>query len=425
MPKILIYNDQGDDQGESGYSLRAQRAGWWLESGDIFLTHTDLPAISLQCIADIKQFDANKVTCIKLPRNNKPLCDNLLENATALAKLKICMKKSNAWELMIYDYNQSVVSLGIELKLLLPDSVSLEILDGKYFFHVLAKANKISKPEMRVCNSISELAHSMETFLKKNDTLILKRSAGMGGVGNIGISKERQPCLPGTYKTLYLEKSSTKALASQVWDEPNFNRIGGEIICETYHPSVKTISAEILIPSSEEKPHILTSYEIKMNPLYSGLELPIQTLNSTEYQEFTHSSLLLAKAIQQLGYTGIMTCDAIKSIENKILFNEINLRPGSGTCIHYIGASLLGENYNSTHNMLLIYAAKCDYSFDELKERMVEKKLQFSKDVNEGILITAYVYQNIGQCDYLVIAQSSKKLNSLYQEMQDFLEPVT
>jgi hypothetical protein len=122
--------------------------------------------------------------------------------------------------------------------------------------------------------------------------------------------------------------------------------------------------------------------------------------------------------MQERGYLGYLCCDAILTDDDKILFTEINVRPGAETHAYVLAQHLFGEGYENKMIVLTRNGLKTD-SFINTYNELKDKNLLLSNDDEAGIVLLTVDDTNSKQFEYLVAAPDLKIAYTLEKKLSN------
>lgn len=437
MPKLIIPNlvsteIVNDIPPADYYKLifYCYRYMWLLEAGDIIILPADPGKAFLEYICEIKGFKRDDFHIIIL---DKPQClvGEVLRNQDLLKQLKQLINKAPKadWSLRPYYFNDDILWLAHELKIKdkLIENVkspvdTIKLWNSKSEFREIAQKCGAPLAEGVLCKKKDDLIKAIKELTGTTGHLIIKQIYSGGCYGNIGITiNEDFKSMPGANKVFHLKEVNNveeiKEITENLWSIL-VNELNSHLVAEVYYPNSLSITTEMWIPPKREgKPQLLNYCEQRMEPQWVGLEMPPHQLK-TDSEFFTYSPKI-GEYLQDRGYTGYISCDAIKTETDKIVFNEINVRLSAVTHIHKLLSSLLGQNYYKEHTFLTRNDIKKISSFQELKNQLEQHNLSYSSSTQTGVIILFVDEQYKNNTEYLIVAPTRELAYQIESELQE------
>lgn len=397
--------------------MKSQRPAWWMKEGDIFLTHAAFDHEFLQYLCNIKKIDLKKIKIIVPKGDIRFLSLEVYQDEKLLKQLRSEMRDISEWEIVPYYYSSAIADLAKKLNIPNRMKIGVELLDEKRFFLQLADSRHIPIPEAKVCYHQEELLIAANELLDITGELIFKQNRGSGGEGNYVISLKNNVA-KGAKKTIKItNKNELENAVIKIWDQltDDFNNT---IICESYHKFKTVISNELFVPLYPNFPRIVNYYEIQLDPLYSGILIPSLSIGPSDISFFSSASIIIAQIVQQYGYNGMISCDAIKTQEDEILFNEVNVRGGGCTHLDEIANCLIGENYMDSHIILTKFQLPCSYNFKQIIKILKKHHLHFDSLTKKGVIIPAYDPIQHQYCDVIIFGESESEVAEISEKVK-------
>jgi hypothetical protein len=432
MPKLIIPNayelyqfdsaslTQDEINARYFYNLRFL---WLLESGDAILL-PKLPAKGfLSYLVKLKKIDPDSLHVVILDDKHISLNSGVFTDANLITQLQKIIRDPSEWNIQTCYFNQEIALLAEKLRLPLAlewkmfiESDSVRQANSKAEFRDMSIKNNIPIPEGIVCRSEETFATSLKYFLKITGQVIIKQEYNASGKGNIGISFSQDQHFVGVIKTIILKKDQCiNKVASNLWSTYN-NLRNALFIVEVYYPNKGTFTAQFLVSSRELEPVLVNYSEILMGSRWVGVQIPPSTLSSTQIKDLIKHSKQFAYLMQMRGYQGYLCCDAILTHDNKIIFTEINVRPGAETHAYVLAQHLFGVGYEDRMVVLTRNGLKTD-SFINTYQHLSDNNLLLNSDNNTGIILLTVDDTDSKQFEYLVAAPDLKSAHALERKI--------
>lgn len=437
MPKLIIANAYELYQSSASsltqdainaryfYNLRFL---WLLEPGDAILLPKAPAKGFLSYLAKMKQIDPDTLHLIILKNEHTSVTSASLSDSNLIVHLREIITSPSEWIIQACYFNREIAALAEELHIpikpewkTLVESDFIRHSNSKVEFRKISISNHIPIPEGAVCSTQEELAISLKYFLKINEQVIIKQEYNASGKGNIGISLNKHHHFGGVINTIILkENRCINEFAYQLWAE-HTNLQNSRLIVEVYYANKGTFTAQFLSPPRGQNPRLLSYSEIIMETRWIGVQIPPQTLSSEQTKTLITYSEQLACIMQERGYLGYLCCDAILTSDDKLLFTEINVRPGAETHAYVLALQLFGPGYEnkmivSTRNNL-----KTD-SFINTHKQLKDKNLLLNNDNNAGIVLLTVDDTDAKQFEYLVAAPNLQSAHALEKKLNNILQ---
>lgn len=420
MPKLIIPNayelydlrDQPLTQERvSGRYFYHLRFLWLLEPGDaIVLPQAPAPGF-LSYLAELKQIPAASFHVV-----------------TSLEQLSQIITNPTEWTIQTCFFNSEILALSKTLRLSLDCEWEKFIRDGstrtlnsKVTFRELAEKHHIPITRGIICSTAEELQSAIEMLLAVNAKVIVKQGYNASSKGNIGIALDADSVLLGASRVIIPQAgNSIEPIAKELWSTL-IHPSNQQCIVEVYYPNKGTFTAQFWIPPQGQKPTLFGYSEILMDSQWTGIHMPPRELTDEEVSILLKYSEQFSKILQSLGYQGFICCDAILTENRKLLFTEINVRPGAETHTYLLTKHLLGDRLNQR----VIFTRNChikEISFHALCEILMQNDLLLKKATLTGIVLLTFDETLTGKLEYLVCAKNAIAADDLEIKMIDSLK---
>ena len=422
MPKLIIPNayelyqpctaslTQDEINARYFYNLRFL---WLLEPGDAILLPRPPAKGFLSYLAKVKQIDPETLHLVILNNKHPSLNSTALSDPILIAHLRKIITSPLEWNIQACYFNREVTMLAEKLHLTinaewktLVESDFIRHVNSKAEFRKIAISNNIPIPEGKVCSTQEALANTLKHLLKITGHVIIKQEYNASGKGNIGVSFNENQHFVGVIKTITIkEDQCMNTIAYQLWSE-HINSRNKLFVIEVYYPNKGTFTAQFWSPSRGQEPMLLSYSEILMESRWVGVQIPPRTLSPEQTNALITYSKHFACIMQERGYQGYLCCDAIVTDDDKILFTEINVRPGAETHAYVLAQHLFGVGYENKMIVLTRNGLKTD-SFINTYQQLEEENLLLNNEVNTGIVLLTVDDTDSKQFEYLIAAPDS------------------
>jgi hypothetical protein len=433
MPKLIIpnayelYQDgvasltQDEINARYFYNLRFL---WLLKPGDAILLPKQPAKGFLSYLAEIKQMNPETLHLVILDNKHASLNSAALSDSNLIMQLREIITSPSEWSIQACYFNQEIAALAEKLQLpispewkALVESDFIRNANSKAEFRKISINNNIPIPEGIVCLNQEALASSLKNLLKITGQVIIKQEYNASGKGNIGVSFSKNHHFVGVIKTIILkEDQCINEIAHQLWVEHTNSR-NTQLIVEAYHTNKGSFTAQFLTPRREQEPTLLGYSEILMESRWVGVQIPPRALSPEQTKTLITYSKQFACIMQERGYQGHLCCDAISTNDDKILFTEINVRPGAETHAYILALHLFGFGYEDKIIVFTRNGLKTD-SFLNTYKKLKDKNLLLNNGNNAGIVLLTVDDTDSQQFEYLIAAPDVKSASELEKKLQ-------
>jgi hypothetical protein len=390
----------------------AQQILWSASPGDIVILPTKPSRAFLHYVADLLEFKPESLTLSTSPlgandaRHNSPSASY----SEFLEDMRIRIKETGAnqgcptyFDLATADLLQALGIHETTPGFSFCSQGGTALLNSKVNFRAIALGTGLPVPEGSVADTPERLASDVWRQLNAERQAMVKQEFNTGGFGNVLLSSRKTGNSLGAARKAVL--STHEQVVNYISDHWMQLSNGGRsrVITERYMENSSPVYAEFAI--EEGGVRLLHCGEMRLNPVYSGVEVPIRPRHGKHIPEFLKGSTKIAELAFVLGYRGHISVDAIISADSHLLFNEVNARSGGATHIHHIGERILGTDY--MNRCLLVGNSLAEASFSDLSLHMYNYGLSYDRRRRAGIILTSDVTQ-WGAFEYCVTADSSE-----------------
>lgn len=436
MPKLIIPNayelyqsrdiSLTQDQINTRYFYNL-RFLWLLEPGDAIILPKQPAKGFLSYLGKIKKINIDTLHVIILEEKYVSLDSNIFSDLNLIAQLQSIITSPWKWRVEACYFNREIeilaeklqIGLNLEWKMCI-DSDYVRQANSKAEFRKLSINNNIPIPEGAVCSNQQELAVSLQHFLKVTGQVIIKQEYNASGKGNIGISFSSQHFV-GVVKTIMLNKDQCiNQITEQLWMDYT-NSLTKLLIIEVYYPNKGSFTAQFFSPPRGQRVALLGYSEILMEGRWVGVQMPPRELSQEQTKALIAYSKQYACIMQERGYQGYLCCDAILTNDDRILFTEINVRPGAETHAYVLAQYLFGVDYQKKMVVSTRNGFQTD-SFLNLYQKLEDKNLLFKSGDAAGVVLLTIDDAYSRQFEYLVVARDLEGVYSLEKELNSMLQ---
>ncbi|MBL4647909.1 MAG: hypothetical protein JKY13_02990 [Gammaproteobacteria bacterium] len=438
MPKLIIpnayelYNTSESILSSSELAARGfynLRFLWLLEEGDIILLPHKSNKHFLVYLTRLKNITLSSVTIIAWEKKFGENMTQALLHPLLIQDLKLAMFSCNSWTLRTCYFNQTILELANNLNIRVQSTLRQLVTDGfikkmnsKIGFRQTAKSLAIPIAEGHVCSSVNELAQAMKKLFTTSQQVLIKQDHNGGGRGNVGVVCGQKYCCKGAEHTIVLNKASGSIdmIASKIWHQYT-SKLNRQLIAEIYYPSQGTFTAMYGLPENDKQPILLNYSEIRMEKTWLGVEIPGHRLSAVQVEQLTQYASKLAKNIQKKGYQGFICVDVILLHNGKLIFTEVNVRPGAETHAHILATHLYSTDYFKKKVILTRMGLEID-SFKAVYWLLKNNHLLLGPQSEQGIAILTVGKNYPLQCEYLIVASNVTRAYALEKQFIQLLE---
>jgi hypothetical protein len=436
MPKLIIPNAY--ELYPSGEAVLTQdvinaryfynlRFLWLLEPGDAILLPKPPAKGFIDYLAKIKQIDPDSLHVVILGNKHSSLTSSALSDLNLITQLQEIMTFPSEWNIQACYYNKQILILAEKLNLsinqkwkTLIESDFIQHANSKAEFRKMAISNNIPIPEGTTCSNWENLAKALKYFLNVTGHVILKQEYNASGKGNIGISFNKDQHFIGVMQTIILKQDQCiDEIASQLWSE-HINVLNKLFVIEVYYPNKGTFTAQFWSPPKQQEPTLLSYSEILMESRWVGVQIPPGTLTLEQTKSLISYSKQFACIMQESGYQGYLCCDAILTDAGKLLFTEINVRPGAETHAYVLAQHLFGVGYEDRITVLTRNGLKTD-CFMKTYQHLNEENLLFDSKNHTGIVLLTIDDTDSKQFEYLIAAPNSESALAIEKKLNSYM----
>jgi tRNA threonylcarbamoyladenosine modification (KEOPS) complex Pcc1 subunit len=419
----LMLNSTQLDQYDKAFERHlATRSIWLLNPGDAIILPKLVPKDFLNHVMKTKNCKLDDFCIITLDEPFRFVTQESLSKSKIIMPLKKIIANPAQWTIEPYIFNQTIVDLAKELNIYLPEKWQTLIrenynikLNSKAEFRSLASTHDILLPAGEICQSLCYFEQAVRYFLNMENQVIIKKEISGGGMGNIGISFNPNARFSGVSNTVIVENvENLSEILEYLWFD-NVDNVNLRLIVEIYYPDSETFTAEMFVPEPGQLPQIMNVSEIRMDGKCIGVEIPAHKLSSLQTKKIINSSMRMAIDFQAKGYYGYMSCDVIRTSDDKILFTEINARESGALYIYRVAEYLLGLDYQKKVTTLTRRTFKIK-SFQQGLEILAVENLQYNPATHTGIIILSISCGEL-PAECLIVAPDRKKAYALESQL--------
>lgn len=397
-----------------GILFAMKRLVWLMRDGDVLVLPRPVPAAFLDHVAQYTGIPRDRVHVIAAHADL--LTQDLLHSREILGRLKKLVTPD--WEFRPYIHDRGAEVFARELGLVTASPFvaegGAELLNSKVVFRALAAGAGFAVPDGIPCRTSEDLSHTLERLLAAHRSVILKRDRAVGGHGNIVITTD--PDLEGTgaLHTIVLRDPADHEQVLKAAGLTATHAPQGEIVLEVFHPDCTSVYVEVDCPADGE-PVVLNGGQLRTDqnpPVLAGLALPPRSVPGRAWEAFTGEALRMARLMQNLGYRGLASIDAVIDQEGHVWFNEVNARLGGSTHLHHIARTLVGPDWTDSHVLISRFNVRAP-ALDRLLHAMREHGLAWEPRQQRGIVIASDDTAVTGNLEYVVLAHTDEEADAL------------
>lgn len=411
-------------------AITAGRMAWFAEPGDIVVLPRDLSPAFKAYMARLRGRATDAVAFVTPDwpgETFRPLGSHELLRLGLPDRLKRLMRGRRDWTVLAYCHERGAQLLAeaLDLNPRLGAKPFLrqggaELLNDKRVFRSLAAGRGVALAEGVVVHDEASLAAALGSLIDRTGTVIVKQDRHSGGLGNLIVSREREPAALGARDVITLDNECTIAAAARaVWARLAYvDR--ASLVVEAYLPTVAVATAEFRIDADENAVSFLDCGEVRQAPILSGLVMP-WSLSASTGARFIAGATELARLCCDLGYDGLVNVDGIVTADGAVVFNEFNGRIGGCSHIHHILATLAGPDY-AERLVVASHSRDVAVDFARLLDAMAAQHFAFDAGRGAGIVITAEDCGESGFLEYLSVAPTREQAFRLEAAFESLLD---
>jgi hypothetical protein len=324
------------------------------------------------------------------------------------------------------EFLQLVESLRVEeaLDIHLPESTPLEnlwikdYLDSKVGFrNVLSQISfqhKLSIPHGFTCADLDQAVEAADWFRRRGKGCVVKANIGGSGVGNLFLPIETIP-----------DKHN---IAAQIKD--NAFLADDIFVVEEFIISPETISPSMefyLSPKDRGAPQFtyLCNQLFESSGRFAGVVISKELEGASWWPDLSAQGDLVARRLQQVGYTGYFDLDAIVDPDDNCFMLEINSRRTGGTYAHEFMEHRYGPNYGEIFSVLSQNKQPSgSLRRLEVLEGAINDLLYPIAGKERGVIVMMTSMLAQGYFGYLIIGSSIGEVKALRAKMVDRIHAV-
>ncbi len=406
-------------------SIAAAKHMWFVEPGDIVVLPEPLSGPMAHYASKIKGFPVLDEATFISPKSASHEIgligfDNL-HDPDFVEQLKSRMGNRHGWTLLPYYYDRSVAALARHLDIpMRPEIEALrlngghELLNDKKAFRGLAAGRGIPLAEGEACGSKTELLSALSRLLPHTGAVIVKQNRNACAIGNLILTKHDDTHCQGAAEVLNVGRlGSVERSAEVVWSRL---ASGAEtyVIAEVYYSVQAICYAEFEITESERSPVFLNWGDQRMEPTFSGLEIP-GAMPAFQTATFLAGAADLARMAKDIGFLGPLNIDGIVTKSGTVLFNEVNGRFGGSSHVHYLAELVAGPSYGDKVTVLTRNKVTAPH-FEDVLGILDAQESAYSKSTGEGIVITGEDTERTGNLGIMTIGRTRARAEDLEEK---------
>jgi hypothetical protein len=315
------------------------------------------------------------------------------------------------WDLVAFFLDRPAVTLADALRLRLPATAGFlrsggaESLNSKVVFREIAAASGAPLAPGRVATGVTELAAALTELLPVTGHVIVKQDINLGGVGNTVVTRTAGDHFPGSRNTVRVGgEAELPAVADRLWPVVAAGR-NTRAVVEAYFADARPLCCEFFVPGPGRAPELLTFGEMRMAPVFVGLELHGGTVSDVDSAAMVAHCVQIARAAGERGFYGHLNVDSLLTADGDILLSELNGRMGGCTHIDVLCRALLGPRYARTHALVTRNRVPVP-SFSAAVRSLADCGLLFDHERAEGVFFAAEGVATTGTVEYIAAART-------------------
>jgi Pre ATP-grasp domain/PGM1 C-terminal domain len=407
-----------------GSAGAAQRLSWALQDGDVLVSPTPPSDDLLDYVSGFTGLCPASVSIVTPPQvpDDITLISSDQLTTELLPDIKNALSAAPEWELFPYYFDRSLAWLARHLGLHVDPALLEFCLEGgsedlntKSSFRRIAASTGLPVPEGAVCSTGRQVLLAVQDLVGVTGELIVKQDVSASGGGNVVLTDSARTESVGARETLgFRSRRDLLEAASALWDRltgPE-NRV---LVVEAYHENTSSPYAEFRIPPDGRAPRLTDHGDQRMEPLWVGFEIPPATLAAHQMAHLVSGATVAAGVARDRGYRGPINVDAIRTLDGRILFTEVNARIGGPTHIHALAERLLGPGYED-RNVVLTRNRVPAPPFRRALALLDAAGLLFLPGRGEGILLLIDDWARRGVTETMTVAPDRDRALRIEQE---------
>lgn len=391
---------------------------WLLHEGDVILLSRNPMDEYLDYVCHVRQINRSSLNIIVVDNKNVILRDISKINLNIINQLKMVIKLPDEWNVVTCYFNKEMVKLAEMLTIPVNKAMRqlvandlIRQMNSKIEFRMMSDKYQLPIPQGIVCASVSELVDGIAQLIPMTRQLMAKQALNASGKGNIGLATDSNQRFNGAGRVYLLSHDNMHELAQKVWHSP-CHHVGDKMILEVYYPNKGTYTVQRKITDYSHNTCVTDYSEIMMQTTWGGVTFPPDYLEECSKTELLMGAEKYFDLIQSYGFRGYLSCDAILLNDGRILFTEINMRPGAETHAYELARCLCGDVYDGGRH-IVFRRSKKTVTFRQLCSKLSKSGLLFSHGKKSGIVILTADDAVINELEYLVIAQTKREADYL------------
>jgi hypothetical protein len=304
------------------------------------------------------------------------------------------------------------------LDVLLPESTNAEnlwikdYLDSKVGFRSVmtlsnSKEKKLKCPPGYICADLDQAIEAADWFRRSGKGCVVKASIGGSGVGNLFLPLNTIP-----------DKAS---IANQV--HQNDFLAEDVFVVEELILSPESISPSVeyyVPPKGKGRPQFtyLCNQLFESSGRFAGVVISKELEKFSWWPDFHNQSQLIARQLQEIGYTGYFDLDAIVDQNGNCFLVEINSRRTGGTYAHEFMEYNFGLDYGKRFTVLS-QNKRSSGSLRKLEEleHTLSSLLYPMGGTQTGVIVMLTSMLSQGYFGYLIIGREINEVTHLQEQM--------
>ncbi|MBX7269060.1 hypothetical protein KIF24_25555 [Micromonospora sp. Llam7] len=387
------------------------RLVWSMEPGDLLVSPQPISDEFLAYASRLKGVPVTAADVVVPPPGrfgDDVLTADRLRGARFVDELRAMVAGRGLDCIVPYCYDQIIASLSRDVGIGSHDaSVAFcaaggaELLNRKSVFRALSGGAGVPIAEGLVTRSVSDATDFVVSFIEAGRSVIVKQDAHESGHGNEILTPSADTVQLGAAAlTVVADRHAVERRLAEQW--PRFSSNGRDpVVVEHYLRDSISLGCEVNLTGGS--PVMRHTAEMRMAPIFDGLLIPPSSISKECDAEFSRYALELAGVVHAMGYRGLINIDGLAADDGKtVVLNEFNGRLGGSTHLHWIGRTLLGDDYLRRRHLISNNHLKVD-SFTSAVAALERAGLAFDPERGEGVILTCDHTAQSGAVEYCAV----------------------
>ncbi|GIE86456.1 preATP grasp domain-containing protein [Actinoplanes regularis] len=387
------------------------RLVWLMEPGDLLVSPQPISDEFLAYASWLKGTPVTSADVIVPPpgeAGGDVLMADRLRGARFVDELRATVAERGLDRIVPYCYDQIIASLardvGIgsrEASVAFCEAGGADLLNRKTVFRALCGGAGVPIAEGLVTRSVSDAVDFVASFIEAGRSVIVKQDALECGHGNEILTPSVDTVqLGAAVLTVVADRHAVEKRLGEQW--PRFSSNGRDpVVIEHYLQDAISLGCEVDLTG--ESAVMRHTAEMRMTPVFGGLLIPPSSISKECDTEFSRYALELADVVHAMGYRGLINIDGLAADDGKtVVLNEFNGRLGGSTHLHWIGRTLVGDDYLLRRHLISKNDLKAN-SFTSAVAALKRAGLAFDPERGEGVILTCDHTAQSGAVEYCAV----------------------